>query len=92
MATAVRGYALRADTILMYMWGCRCRHGQDAADATKAEGGGGAIARVTLRRDGFSSLGTADESTWDTHARFVTTVRPTTQATCRCVWLFLGLS
>lgn len=84
MTTAVRGFALRGDTILMYMWGCRCRHGQDAGDSRQAKGGGGAIARVTLRRDGFSSLGTADDSTWETHARVVTTPLTIPKHTSEC--------
>jgi hypothetical protein len=71
MAAAVRGYVVRNEKILMYSWGCRCRHGQDGA--TTSDGGGGAIARLSLRMDGFASIGSPNDSGWDAQATFVTT-------------------
>ena len=70
MTAAVRGVVVQEGTIVMYGWGCRCRHGQDTS--TVQHGGGGAIAKLSLRRDGFGSIGTHAMASWNTVARLVT--------------------
>jgi hypothetical protein len=69
MALLVRGLAVRGDRIFMYGFGCRCRHNQD--DSTVAEGGGGMIRRLSLRLDGFASIGDSKKQ-YDAPGTFVT--------------------
>ena len=61
MGAVVRGYVVRGSKIVMYAFGTRRRHGQAAAG--RADGAGGEIRRMTLRVDGWSSLGT-DTAKW----------------------------
>jgi len=49
MVCAVRGMIVTDDSIRMYAFGGRCRHGQDLCGAY-SEGGDGAIVPVTIRR------------------------------------------
>ena len=65
MIQAARGLAVRNDSVLLYFWGARCREGQDNCVAWRyrsrkyPHGGDGAFIKVEIRRDGFSSLGSA---------------------------------
>ena len=72
MVAAVRGLVVTETEIKMFAWGGRCRHGQDLCGAYD-EGGDGAIAPVTIRRDGFGSIGSASTS-WREPGLFTTTL------------------
>ena len=69
MAVVLRGYVVRKDRIYMYGYGGRNRHNQDLS--TTADGGGGMVRRLSLRVDGFASVGDMHKR-HDLPGRFIT--------------------